>query len=551
LFQGALAATTQLWQEVERGGRRFHEIMAKSYPPGIHQAMAYECANGEWLHLSIISGLTPLRSVDEVIGGPSDDTERRAMVRGWDRAKLIDALRDANHAVEAIVPAHEVLDHPQTIANRMVVNVAGTRQMGVPIHLQATPGRVGAASPGPARPSATPAPVSGAALDAPLSGIRVIDVGQYLAGPFAPMVLGDLGADVIKIEPVTGDNMRLSAKPFIGCQRSKRSIALDLKHPRGREIALELIAGADIVHHNMTRGVASRLGIDYDACRTVRSDVIYCNTYAYGPDEPLGRFGGLDPIFQASAGIEYDAGAVAAGGSPLYIRFGLCDTSNAMLSAIGVLIALVHRQRTGEGQELWTSLHDGGIFMSADVWTEEDGTPWPRPALDAGQHGLGPGYRLYRTSGDGWICVAAVGERQFARLCEVVAPDLAPADLEHDFSGLEAAFLTRTARLWHLALDDAGVPNEIPLDTNEGEAVMHDDDNVRLGLVTEHDHPVLGRLRHFGKLLSCAVDATPPPMVGQHSREVLHEVGYGDDAVDDLVGAGVVYEPDDGYRWPN
>ena len=508
LFQGALLATTQIWQEVEHGGRAYHEIMAKSYPPGIHQAMAYECAGGEWLHLSIMSGLTPVRSVDEIIGlaGPVSDAERRAVFRTWDRTELITALRDANHAVEAIMPTGAITDHPQTVAN------GGDR-----IHLL---DRTRAATTTPLGPP----------RHAPLEGIRVLDVGQYLAGPFGPMVLADLGADVIKIEPVTGDNMRGTAKAFIGCQRGKRSLALDLKDPAGLEVAHRLVADTDIVHHNMTRGVATRLGIDYAACRAQRADVIYCNTYAYGPGDPLGRFGGLDPIFQASSGIEYEAGAVAAGGTPLYLRFGLCDTANAMLSVVGVLLALVHRQRTGEGQELWTSLHDAGAYMASATAG--------LPHLDLGQHGLGPRYRLYRTQADGWICVAAVSDAQWARLRQVVGTD-----------DLEAAFLTRTARVWHLALDDAGVPNEIPLDSDEGSLVLHDDDNVRLGLVMEHHHPVLGRLRQFGKLVSCAATPSPPPMVGQHSREILRGAGYRDVDIDALVSRGVVYEPDASYRW--
>src|SRR5205823_4371177 len=136
-----------------------------------------------------------------------------------------------------------------------------------------------------------------------LDGVRLLDFGQYLAGPFGPMVLADLGADVVKVEPVSGDGMRPVAKPFVGCQRGKRSLALDLKTPAGRDVARRLIGDADVVHHNMTRGVATRLGIDYEACRALRSDIIYCNTYAYGLADPLGRFGGLDPLYQASAGL--------------------------------------------------------------------------------------------------------------------------------------------------------------------------------------------------------------------------------------------------------
>ena len=167
-----------------------------------------------------------------------------------------------------------------------------------------------------------------------LDGVLLIDFGQYLAGPFGPMIIGDLGADVIKVEPVTGDGMRLAGKPFFGCQRGKRDLALDLKHPRGLEIALELVARADIVHHNMTAGVADLLGIGYSDCTRVNPDVVYCNTWAYGLEGPLAHFGGLDPLYQASAGLEYEAGAVHAGNDPLYYRFGMCDAASAMLSVV-------------------------------------------------------------------------------------------------------------------------------------------------------------------------------------------------------------------------
>ena len=135
-----------------------------------------------------------------------------------------------------------------------------------------------------------------------LEGVRLIDFGQYLAGPFGPMVIGDLGADVIKVEPVTGDGMRMVSGPFTGCQRGKRCIALDLKKPRGREIALQLVECADIVHHNMTAGVAVRLGIGYEDCKAVKPDVVYCNTWAYGLEGPLAHFGGLDPLYQRRPG---------------------------------------------------------------------------------------------------------------------------------------------------------------------------------------------------------------------------------------------------------
>jgi len=375
-----------------------------------------------------------------------------------------------------------------------------------------------------------------------LDDVRVLDFGQYVAGPFGPMILADLGADVIKVEPVRGDGMRLVGKPYFGSQRGKRDIALDLKDPRGHELALALVATADVVHHNMTRGTATRLRLDYEACRAVREDVIYCNCYAYGPEGPLSHLGGLDPLFQASSGLEYDAGATHAGNMPLYYRFGMCDTGNAMLSVVGVLLALAHRDRTGEGQELWTSLLDAGTLFASDALIV-DGAPIERPRLDPGLHGLSAGYRLYETA-DGWIQVAAIGAEPMAALreCTHAADD----------DGLEDAFRTRTSQQWRSTLDEAGVPNEIPYDPDAGFGALSDPVNVALGVATELEHPTMGTVRQHGTLVELSETPGrvqgPPPLVGQHTQEILTELGLGVADQEELREAGVVTWPGDDYE---
>jgi crotonobetainyl-CoA:carnitine CoA-transferase CaiB-like acyl-CoA transferase len=395
-----------------------------------------------------------------------------------------------------------------------------------------------------------------------LEGVTLVDFGQYLAGPFGPMLIGDLGADVIKVEPVTGDGMRMATKPFFGCQRGKRDIALNIKTPEGLEIAQKLITRADIVHHNMTRGVATKLGIDYASCAALRADIVYCNTYAYGLAEPLGKFGGLDPLYQAAAGLEYEAGATAEGNTPLYYRFGMCDASNALLSVVGVLLALFHRQRTGEGQELWTSLLDGGVVFSSDVFLV-DGKSWDRPRLDRDLTGLSALYRLYRSQDDDWIMVAAVKDSEWEALCGVLhvehlltEPRFATAASRQEHrrqlaSLLEPVFRTKTARYWSRMLDDADVPNEVPIDTWDGEQVLYDADNERLGLVTEYVHPIVGVMRQFGDLIRFSETPGhvhgPPPLVGQDTREILRELGYRDGDIDALNASNVVYVADDAY----
>jgi crotonobetainyl-CoA:carnitine CoA-transferase CaiB-like acyl-CoA transferase len=382
-----------------------------------------------------------------------------------------------------------------------------------------------------------------------LDGVRLIDFGQYLAGPFGPMIIADLGADVIKVEPVTGDGMRMAGKPFFGCQRGKRDIALNIKTRAGHEIAMELVRRADIVHHNMTKGTAAKLGIDYEACKAVKPDIVYCNTYAYGRDGPLSHFGGLDPLYQAATGLEYEAGATQHGNDPLYYRFGMCDAANAMLSVVGCLAALFNAKRTGEGQELWTSLLDGGAVFASDAMVKADGTPVPRPRLDRFTTGIDPAYRLYETQ-DGWVQVAAVKPAQWDALCTTLGVDPS-LDRSTAAAQLEIRFRTRTAVSWSHHLDDAGVPNEIAVDPKGGDLALFDADAERLGLVADYEHPILGAMRQFGNTIDFSDTpsrpAGPPPRIGEHSKEILAWLGYDDARMDELAADGVVAWPDENY----
>ena len=343
----------------------------------------------------------------------------------------------------------------------------------------------------------------------PLTGLVVLDLGQYLAGPFGPMVLADLGAEVIKVEPVRGDGMRMAGMPFVGCQRGKLDIAVDIKAPEGLEAVLRLAEVADVVHHNMTKGTAARLGIDYESLKERNPDLVHCNTYAYGAEGPLSEFGGLDPLYQAACGLEFEAGPVAEGNPPLYLRFGMTDTANALVSVVGVLAALYHRRRTGEGQDLWTSLLNGAAVFGSDVFLVDDQPGPVRPGLDGNQMGVSPCCRLYVTQ-EGWIQVAAFASGQWAQLCRLVGrPEFerhetfearvaARAEIE---SALEPIFLARTAVAWYHHLVEVGVDAEVSIDSNDGEVVLHDADNERLGLVAEYPHPILGQLRQFGTLI--------------------------------------------------
>ena len=400
----------------------------------------------------------------------------------------------------------------------------------------------------------------------PLEGIRVIDFGQYLAGPFGPMLLADLGAEVIKVEPTRGDAMRtLVVGSFMGCQRGKRDIAIDLKQPDGLRLALELVETADIVHHNMTLGTADRLGLGYDHCRAVRPDLLYCNTFMYGAVGPLAHLGGIDPLGQAAAGLEWEQGPVAEGNPPLWYRYGHGDVAAAIPSVTALLIALYHRNRTGEGQFMWASIFHGTMLYTADSWLAADGTPSPRPTLDREQLGLDALYRLYETQ-DGWLQLAAVREEHWPGLCKALRrADLlddarfatATSRAEHRAElteRLAEAFLGDLATNWRRVLRNAGVPAEVSVDTCDGETILFDDELVRLGLVTEYDHALLGRIRQFGNLITFSDTPgrqdRPTPMVGEHTREILGELGYDEAAIDGFQKRGVVTWPDENYPFP-
>ena len=302
----------------------------------------------------------------------------------------------------------------------------------------------------------------------------------------------------------------------------------------------------------MTKGTATKLGIDYAACKAVNPELVYCNTYAYGLEGPVSHFGGLDPLYQASAGLEFEAGATQHGNEPLYYRFGMCDAANALLSIVGVLAALYRKRTSGEGQELWTSLMDGGAVFASDTLLREDGTPELRPKLDAGQHGFGWAYRLYETS-DGWICIAAAQADERERFLTAMGID--PGLRSEPTPALEEAFRAKTAVMWSHALDDANVPNEVAIDVKGGELALFDADAERLGMVADYEHPIMGRMRQFGELINFSETPGsvfgPPPLVGQHTREILDELGTSPAEQERLKEAGTVYWPDDDYaqRW--
>ena len=367
------------------------------------------------------------------------------------------------------------------------------------------------------------------------------------------MLLGDLGATVYKLESPQGDQMRPVTQPFNGCQRGKLDVVADLKQPEGLEIAHRLIREVDVVHHNMRPGVAERLGVDYETAKRLNPTVIYCHTTMWGNDGHRATWPGFDQLAQSSCGLEQELGG--EGNGPNWYRFGMCDQACAVQSALAVLMALYWRERTGEGQLVDTSIVNGGVHLNTDAWIGPDGSWSERPRTDSRQTGLGPLYRLYPTS-DGWLAVACLGQTHWTALAKAV-PDLddsrfgdpagraANADALGEVLGRFLA--SRTAHDAFDLLDGAGVPVEIaPEDARR--TWFDQPDLVAAGLVADYEHPTYGRFRQFGHLVQLSETpgaiSGPPPLLGQHSREVLLDLGYPAEEIDQLRERGVTVWPD-------
>ena len=394
-----------------------------------------------------------------------------------------------------------------------------------------------------------PAPAAAGDAKPPLDGIRVLDFGLALAGPYGTQTLGDLGADVIKIGAFHDAYWHRNHIAMC-CNRSKRSLCIDLKHPGSREVLHRLVASADIVQHNMRYGAAQRLGIDYESLKAVRPDLIYCHTLGFlpGPSENLP---GNEQTGACRAGVEWEDGGMSRGGKPIWTMTQYGDTGNGVLSAIGLLNALRHRMRTGEGQFLRTSIVNAQLLNASHIMARPDGEGLERWHLDGMQSHFTALYGIYPTA-DEWLALAVLTEQHWKNLVSVL-PALADerfADAEARAANdaalralLEKVFAERPASEWFALLDAADVPCEIS-DPHFGQE-FHDDAEIKaMGLTAQFDNPVVGRFDQVG--LSYQFSETPasipygPVVLGQESAEVLAELGYSRAEIDALAAERVV-----------
>ena len=394
---------------------------------------------------------------------------------------------------------------------------------------------------------------------APLQGVVVLDFGLAIAGPYGTQILADHGATVIKVTSLDFD---MTDAIYVGSSHGKLALALDLKHERGLEVARRLIATADVLHHNMRTGVAERLQIGYDQARPINPRIIYCHTRGFERNGPRTSLPGNDQMGQALTGTEYEAGGTHYGTAPIWGMLGFGDTGNGILSANAVIQALRHRERTGEGQFVHTSILNASLLFNSYTYVRPDGSGPARRRIDADQYGFSALQRVYETA-EGWICVFVCDDAEWAALAAATGGDGLLADArfatpsaraDHDAELAEIlvdAFRTRTAEQWFAVLDGAGVPCEIASSTFARE-LFDDPEMRRRGWVIANEHEHLERVEQVGMSFSfsatSAMNLAGSPVTGQHSRMILAGLGYSPEEIDGLVASGAV---GDGARTPD
>ena len=370
-----------------------------------------------------------------------------------------------------------------------------------------------------------------------LAGLRVIDLTQVMAGPFCTMLLADLGADVIKIEPPNGDSTRTmpgavgtDSPSFNAVNRGKRSVVLDLKTAAGVDAVKALVRTADIVVEKYRPGTLEKLGLGYAALSAINPRLIYASISGYGQTGPDRNKGGFDLVAQGVSGIMSVTGE--PDGAPVKSGIPLTDLGAGMFATIGILAALEHRHKTGQGQQVDTSLLDAGVGLS--VWESTQyfsGRGIPERLGSA--HRMSAPYQAFRCA-DGYITIGGANDRSFHRICEVLGhpewkemPEFLTDGMRirnrEDLAARIEAITTTQPRAHWLQLFDA---NNIPCGPiNDYAQVFQDPQVIARELVVDVTHPTLGAIKALGSPIK--MSATPPdvrrraPLLGEHTEEVL------------------------------
>jgi formyl-CoA transferase len=390
----------------------------------------------------------------------------------------------------------------------------------------------------------------------PLAGIRVLEVGNYMAGPFCSMQLADLGADVLKVENPDGGDMVRGTGPFLDgvsssfarLNRNKRSLALNLKAPAGKEVFRQLVARSDVVVENLRPGTMADLELDYARLAEINPGLVYVAASGWGQSGPYSRLAGLDIMAQAMSGLMSITGE--PDGGPVKVGVPICDLVCGLYGALGAVSALRARERDGRGQFIDVSLFEAGVSLA--VW--EAGRYFATgeiPRRQGSAHQTSAPYQAVRAA-DGWFTIGATSPRNFEAFCSVLGlEDLLEDPRYADVSGrlahredlierIEQVTVTRPMAQWIDALQEAGVPCGA---IQTYDQVFSDPQLQARGFIWKAPHPVLGDVEQLGSPMRFS--RTPVrqdeagPLLGQHSAQVLAEIGMGEAEIQQLVETGV------------
>lgn len=581
LLQGCLAGAAGVWQRAENiDADGFDSWILGNRSPKGH----FQCKDGRWIHnwvpnprfiLTASAGdtinaspdLTVQNDPDRFGTGPEEllvmahyqpilaEAVKKFTAKDW-----VQAAETAEMTMQPVRSVEESLADPLFLEDGCVTEtddpeLGRIRTFGAAYKMSLTPGKPGGPAPKSGQHTAevkaeaaqsraaAPAAAPGKKIKRPLEGITVLDLGLAIAGPFGCQLLSDLGANVIKINGLF-DLFWHRVHIAYMANRGKKSITLNLKHPEAMKIFLELVKSADVVHHNMRYDAAERLKIDYESLKQINPKLVYCHTRGFETGARAG-LPGNDQTGACLSGVQYEDGGMARGGKPLWSFTSFGDTGNGFLSAVAVINALYHRDRTGQGQMVDTSIINAALLNTSYAVARPDGGGFKRPQIDGMQYGYSAGHRLYDTK-QGWLCVLLLNQSHWDELLTVLGlPELvtdarfatAEAREQNDeaLAGLIAErFKTATAAEWFGKLDAAGVPLEIV--SEDFSLKLHENEEFRKRQwVTSYPHPVVGKLDQVGLLVD--LSDTPgviqgrPLLVGEHTKEILAGMGYPEDKV--------------------
>ncbi len=559
LLQGAMACGSGVWQRADDiDSQGFNTWIMGSRSPKGH----FQCKDGGWVHNWVPNPRFILEASrgDEINATPDltvqNDPDRfgigpeELLVMAHYQPILADAFKKFSQAewVEAgaignvtIQPCRSIEDSltdPYLIDDNCVTTVndpelGPINQVGITYRLETSPGKVQ----GPTRangadtdavkayaeslPDITshkvPAkPTGKGALD----GVRVLDLGLAIAGPFGCQLLADMGADVIKMNTLW-DSYWHKTHIAAMANRSKRSFAVMLKHPKGLEAIKKVIATCDVVQHNMRYPATTRLGLDYESLKVDHPRLIYCHSRGF-EEGPRKHLPGNDQTGACLSGIQHEDGAVYAGGHPVWALTSLGDTGNGFLTAVGICNALMERERTGKGQFVDTSIVNACLLNTSYAVARPDGSPVDRPMLNPDQTGYGDYYRLYKCADGEWIQVAAITDTH-KKAFDV----LAGSEKVSAFAGRGSADLIAD-------LIKAGIPAAIS--DSEASRRLHDNKKYReKNWTVSYPDRYVGNLEQIGLTYDLSdtpgIIQSPPLIVGDHTQSILKELGYSDEKI--------------------